>query len=128
MLAYIMVGSNNIKRSAKFYDAAMAPLGLVRTFDDKRYIGYGPKAKGKASQFFVTKPYNKKKASFGNGTMIAIAAKSRKEVEGFYKAAIKAGGKDEGKPGPRPADGSNCVAYVRDPDGNKICAYCEKAK
>jgi len=127
MLAYIMIGTNDVKRAAKFYDAALKPLGLARTFDDKRYIGYGPKGKGKGSQFFVTKPYNKKKANFGNGTMIALAAKSRKEVEGFHKAALKAGGKDEGKPGPR-GGGNNCVAYVRDPDGNKICAYCEKAK
>ena len=128
MLAYIMVGLNNIKRSAKFYDAALKPLGLTRTFDDKRYVGYGPKAKGSDSQFFVTKPYNKKTATFGNGTMIALAAKSKKAVADFHKAALKAGGKDDGKPGPRPADGSNYVAYVRDPDGNKICAYCEKAK
>lgn len=128
MLAYIMVGSNNIKRSAKFYDAALAPLGLVQTQADKRYIGYGPKAKPKNSQFFVTKPYNKKTATFGNGTMISLAAKSKKEVEAFHKAGLKAGGKDDGKPGPRPADAKNYVAYLRDPDGNKICAYCEKAK
>ena len=55
-------------------------------------------------------------------------AKSRRAVEGFHAAALANGGTDEGKPGPRPAGGSNYVAYARDPDGNKICAYCAKAK
>ena len=128
MLAYVMVGSNNLKKSAKFYDAALAPLGLVKTGGDDRYIGYGPKNAPAKSQFYVTKPYNKKKATFGNGTMISIAAKTKKAVDGFHAAALKAGGTDDGKPGPRPANGTNYVAYARDPDGNKICAYCAKAK
>ncbi len=128
MLAYIMVGTNNVKRSAKFYDAALAPLGLVCTGSDNRYAGYGPKSAPKKAAFFVTKPYNKKPATFGNGTMISLAAKSKRAVDEFHKAALAAGGKDDGKPGPRPADNTNYVAYVRDPDGNKICAYCAKAK
>jgi catechol 2,3-dioxygenase-like lactoylglutathione lyase family enzyme len=128
MLAYVMVGTNNVKRSAKFYDAALAPLGLVRTGGDNSSLGYGPKNAPKKSSFYVTKPYNKKSATFGNGTMISLAAKSRRAVEGFHAAALANGGTDEGKPGPRPADGSNYVAYARDPDGNKICAYCAKVK
>ncbi len=128
MLAYVMVGSSNIKRSAKFYDAALSPLGLVQTGIGKTYIGYGPKNAPTKTQFYITKPFNKKPATFGNGTMISLAAKSRRAVEGFHAAAIASGGKDEGKPGPRPADGTNYVAYARDPDGNKICAYMAKAK
>ena len=128
MLAYIMVGTNNLKRSAKFYDASLAPLGLVRTGDSNRYFGYGPKSAPQKSQFYVTKPYDKKPATFGNGTMISLAAKSRRAVDEFHAAALASGGTDEGRPGPRPAGGSNYAAYVRDPDGNKICAYCAKAK
>lgn len=128
MLAYVMVGTNNVKRSAKFYDAALTPLGLVRDGDDNRYLAYGPKKAPKKSKFFVTKPYNKKRATFGNGTMISLAAKSRRAVNEFHAAALANGGIDEGKPGPRPAGGSNYLAYARDPDGNKICAYCAKAK
>ena len=127
MLAYIMVGSNNLKRSAKFYDAALKPLGLACTGMEKTYVGYGPKNAPKKAQFYVTKPYNKKKATFGNGTMISLAAKSAKAVSAFHAAAIANGGKDDGKPGPR-GGGDNFVAYARDPDGNKICAYCAKAK
>ena len=89
MLAYIMVGTNNLKRSAKFYDAALAPLGLVQTGGDNRYIGYGPKGAPKKSKFYVTKPYNRKPATFGNGTMISLAAKSRRAVDGFHAAALK---------------------------------------
>ena len=128
MLAYIMVGSSNLKRSAKFYDAALAPLGLVQGGGSARYIGYGPKKAPQKAQFYVTKPYNRKAATAGNGTMIALVAKSRRAVDAFHAAALANGGTDEGKPGPRPADGTNYVAYARDPDGNKISAYCEKAK
>jgi catechol 2,3-dioxygenase-like lactoylglutathione lyase family enzyme len=128
MLAYVMVGTNNVKRSAKFYDAALAPLGLVRTSGDNNSLGYGLKTAPNKSSFFVTKPYNKKSANFGNGTMISLTAKSRRAVDGFHAAALANGGTDEGKPGPRPAGGSNYIAYARDPDGNKICAYCAKVK
>ena len=128
MLAYVMVGTNDLKRAAKFYDAALEPLGLVRTRVNDREFVYAPKSAPKKSKFYVTKPYNKKPATFGNGTMISLAAKSRRAVDGFHAAALANGGTDEGKPGPRPAGGSNYVAYARDPDGNKICAYCAKAK
>jgi catechol 2,3-dioxygenase-like lactoylglutathione lyase family enzyme len=128
MLAYLMVGTTNVKRSAKFYDAALAPLGLVKTHADNTSLGYGPKSAPKKSQFFVTKPYNKKRATYGNGTMIALTAKSKRAVDAFYAAALANGGTDEGKPGPRPSGASNYIAYVRDPDGNKISAYCAKAK
>lgn len=128
MLAYVMVGTNDLQRSAKFYDAALAPLGLVRTGDSDRYFGYGPKSAPQEAQFYVTKPYDKKPATFGNGTMISLAAKSRRAVDEFHAAALASGGTDEGRPGPRPAGGSNYAAYVRDPDGNKICAYCAKPK
>ena len=128
MLAYIMVGSSNLKRSAKFYDAALAPLGLVQAGGTDRYLGYGPKNAPQKAQFYVTKPYNRKAATSGNGTMIALVAKSRRAVDAFHAAALANGGTDEGKPGPRPADATNYVAYARDPDGNKICAYCEKPK
>ncbi|MEX0807464.1 MAG: VOC family protein [Dongiaceae bacterium] len=128
MLAYIMVGTSNLKRAAKFYDAALAPLGLAPAGGNDRYIGYAPKNTPAKAKFFVTKPYNKKPATFGNGTMISLEAKSRRAVEGFHAAALANGGTDDGKPGPRPAGAGNYAAYARDPDGNKICAYCAKAK
>ncbi len=127
MLGYVMVGTTNMKRSTKFYDAVLAPLGLVQGGGSANYTGYGPKNAPEKAAFFVTKPHNKKPATSGNGTMIALKARSRKAVDGFHAAALANGGTDEGKPGPRPADGTTYYAYVRDPDGNKICAFCAKA-
>ena len=126
MLAYVMVGTNDLKRATRFYDAALAPLGLAQSGNSGRYVGYGPKGAPEKALFFVTRPFDKKQASAGNGTMITLKARSRKAVEAFHAAALAAGGSDEGKPGPRPSGASNCYAYVRDPDGNKICAYCAK--
>jgi catechol 2,3-dioxygenase-like lactoylglutathione lyase family enzyme len=127
MIGYVMVGSSNIKRSAKFYDAALAPLGLAQAGGSERYVGYAPKGVAEKAQFFITKPHNKKPATSGNGTMISLKARSKKAVDAFHAAALANGGTDEGKPGPRPAGASNYFAYVRDPDGNKICAFCAKA-
>src|SRR5258707_14634136 len=96
MLAYVMVGTNNVKRSAKFYDAALAPLGLVRTSGDNSSLGYGPKNAPKKSSIYVTKPYNKKSATFGNGTMISLVAKSRRAAEGVPAGPLPNRGTDEG--------------------------------
>jgi hypothetical protein len=61
MLAYVMVGSNNLKRSAKFYDAALAPLGLVQSGGSDRYIGYGPKGAPEKARFYVTNPTTRRR-------------------------------------------------------------------
>ena len=64
-------------------------------------------------------------ASWGNGTMVAIAAPTRAAVDAFHSAAITPGGTDEGLPGLRPYHASFYACYVRDPDGNKLSAVCE---
>jgi len=128
MIGYVMVGTNDMKGATKFYDAVLAPMGLVRGGGSGNYKSYGPKSAPEKTQFYVTKPYNKKPATIGNGTMIALKGRSRKAVDAFHAAALANGGKDEGKPGFRPADGSSYYAYARDLDGNKICAYCTVAK
>jgi catechol 2,3-dioxygenase-like lactoylglutathione lyase family enzyme len=128
MLSYVMVGSNEIKQSVKFYTAVLAPLGYVLGVDAKTYIGFGPKSAPEKAQFFVTRPFNKKAATAGNGTMITLKAKSRMAVDGFHAAALANGGTDEGNPALRPAEGTDYYAYIRDLDGNKICAHCSRAK
>ena len=60
--------------------------------------------------------------------MIAFVAESRRAVDLFHSTALESGGTDEGAPGPRPVDGTIYYAYARDPDDNKICAFCENAK
>lgn len=124
MLGYVMVGTTNLNRSTTFYDAVLAPLGLVKGASDDSYAAYCPKSDPEEPEFYVTSPINKEPATAGNGTMIALLAETRKAVDDFHEAALASGGTDEGKPGLRPADGSIYYAYARDPDGNKICAYC----
>ena len=86
-----------------------------------RYYGYAKINNSKKIELYLIKPFNKKKAKAGNGIMITFKANSKKEVEDFYRIGIKLGAKDEGAPGPR--HGQDYYAYIRDLDGNKICAF-----
>ena len=128
MIGYAMVGANDLQRSSDYYDAVLTPLGLVQVESNNSYIGYAPKTSPTDIEFYVTKPFDEKPATFGNGTMIAFAAESRHAVDLFHSTALENGGTDEGAPGPRPAGGTIYYAYARDPDGNKICAYFPDAK
>lgn len=121
-----MVGTRDLTAASRFYDDVLAPLGLVRVETEDTYVGYSAKDAPENPEFYVTEPYDKQPATAGNGTMIALSAESRARVDQFHASGIASGGKDEGKPGPRPADGTVYYAYIRDLDGNKICAFCDK--
>lgn len=124
VLHYVTIGSNDIAHAGRFYDAALAALGLQRRHSDVNELGYAAPDDTKC-RFWVVTPFNDRPANAGNGTMVALAAPSRSAVDAFYKAAMANGGGDEGKPGLR-AYGANFYAcYVRDPDGNKLSAVCE---
>jgi len=127
MLLYITLGSNDLSKAKTFYDAALAPLGMVRRVTEEVEIGYGAPTDSRTRLWVVT-PYDEKPATIGNGSMIALDADSRAVVDAFYEAALANGGTDEGKPGLRPYHADFYAAYVRDPDGNKISAVCEKAE
>ena len=122
MLAYVMVGTSDLEQSIRFYDAVLAPLGLTRTENESDYVGYAPVAAPRSIEFYVTVPFNREPATFGNGTMISLAADTPAALDEFHSAALANGGTDEGRPGPRPEGADVHYAYVRDPDGNKICA------
>lgn len=126
MLGYFMVGTRDLNSATRFYEPVLVPLGLVRDVTEDTYVGYSAKDAPENPEFYVTEPYDKQPASAGNGTMIALAAESRELVDEFHASGIASGGTDEGKPGPRPSDGSIYYAYVRDLDGNKICVFCDK--
>ncbi|MGB5705245.1 MAG: VOC family protein [Arenicellales bacterium] len=126
MLGYFMVGTRDLDSATRFYDTVLKPLDLVRDMTEDTYVGYSAKDAPENPEFNVTEPYNKQPASAGNGTMIALAAETRGLVDKFHASGIASGWTDEGKPGPRPADSSIYYAYIRDLDGNKICAFCDK--
>lgn len=126
MIGYVMVGASDLSRSAKFYDAVLAPLGLIEIERTEDYVGYAEKADQSEIEFYVTVPFNQELVTSGNGSMVAIKAASRQAVDAFHAIALKNGGLDEGAPGPRPEDGEIYYAYARDFDGNKICAYCDR--
>ena len=118
---FIMVGTNNLAESEKFYNAIFFPLDLCQVLTTKRYIGYAQKNNPKEIKFYITKPVNKKPATYGNGTQISFLVDTKKKVEEFHMIGLKNGGINEGLPGIRSGD---YYAYIRDLDGNKICAYC----
>ena len=123
MIGYVMVGSSDLDRSAVFYDAILQPLGLSQVSRTESYIAYAPKADLEAIEFYVTLPYDGGRCTYGNGSMIAFAAEASQALNQFHAIGLKSGGTDEGAPGPREEGSDICYAYLRDPDGNKICAF-----
>jgi len=119
MIGYVTVGTNDFARAAKFYDALLAELGAKRTMEfGSSFVVWG---RGDGPALALTKPYDKKPATVGNGVMVALAARSKEQVHKIYDKAIALGATDEGKPGPR---GDTFYAgYFRDPDGNKLNCF-----
>ena len=131
MLLYVTLGSNDIARSKTFYNATLATLGLICHFESEDELGYRSttdSAEPSECRLWVLKPVLRLPATWGNGTMIALKAETRAAVDALYPAAMTAGGTDEGGPGLRPYHASFYSCYVRDPDGNKLSAVCEKAE
>jgi hypothetical protein len=118
ILSFVMVGSNDYKKSSEMYEAAFEPLKLKKILTNEKYIGYAHSSEPDVIKFYITKPVNGKPATFGNGSQITLLADSKEVVEKFYEIAISKGATDDGAPGVR-KDG-NYYAYIRDLDGNKI--------
>tara|TARA_B100000963_G_scaffold352946_1_gene366885 strand:+ start:2029 stop:2430 length:402 start_codon:yes stop_codon:yes gene_type:complete len=127
MIAYVMVGTNDLESAVKFYDLLMPKMNMVRVETDKDFAAYAPKSKPENIEFYITKPFDGNRANSGNGTMIALAVETIQIVAECHTAGIAAGGKDEGAPGFRPANGKVYYAYVRDLDGNKLCFVHKKS-
>ena len=120
MISYITIGTNDLERALTFYDAALAPLGGKRTFaNGERMQFYGSPAT--PGMLAISKPYDKKPATAGNGTMFGLPAASKAQVDAAYAAALAAGATCDGPPGQRQP--TFYGAYYRDPDGNKICVF-----
>ncbi|MDJ0642477.1 MAG: VOC family protein [Erythrobacter sp.] len=121
MIGYVTLGTNDLPRAAKFYDAIAEHFGVGRMMDFDTFIAWG--AVGGAPGVAATQPFDEKEATVGNGTMVALEVDSPEKVQAIYETALANGGSDEGAPGPRGNDGFY-AGYFRDPDGNKLNAFC----
>ena len=121
-----MVGTNDLDQSIKFYDELLEVLDLERTEKDDVCAGYSQKNNNGKIEFYVTKPFNKEKATVGNGSQISFQTTSRELVDKFHDVGIKLGGASEGSGGERPEGSGVYYSYIRDLDGNKICAFTNK--
>src|SRR5215467_1196207 len=113
MIGYVTLGTNDMARASKFYDALLAEVGGKRQMETERFISWsaGPTSPG----IGVIKPVDGKAATVGNGMMVAIHGDSQAKVKAIYDKALKLGVKDEGPPGTR--WGNFYVGYFRDLDG-----------
>jgi predicted lactoylglutathione lyase len=121
MIGYVTLGTNDIDRAAEFYDALLQEIGASRMMESEKFVAWAVAPDQPALS--VTKPFDGKAASVGNGVMVALAVNNRDKVDALYHKAIDLGGSDEGAPGPR-GDSGFYAAYFRDLDGNKLNAFC----
>src|SRR5271166_3620758 len=119
MIGYVTLGTNDLARAAAFYDALLGEMGAKRIMDNEQFVAWAvdPRRPGLS----VTKPFDKKAASVGNGVMVGLVVNSDAKVDSLHRMALQLGGTDEGAPGPR---GEGFYAgYFRDLDGNKLNFY-----
>lgn len=116
MIGYTSLGTNNLARSAAFYDELLAHLGAKRFMETDSFVAWSI---GQAeADFSIHVPFDGNEATVGNGCMIALRAKDAAQVAELHARALELGGTDEGAPGERMP--GFFAAYFRDPDGNKL--------
>ena len=120
MFSHIMIGTNDLERAKSFYDAVLGTLGVGPATVDRHRIFY----RTATGVFSVSKPINGEPATAANGGTIGFACKSAEQADAWHAAGLAHGGTScEEPPGVRDgAVGKLYLAYLRDPDGNKICA------
>jgi catechol 2,3-dioxygenase-like lactoylglutathione lyase family enzyme len=121
MIGYITLGTNNIDKATEFYDSLLSEMGAKRIITEE-HLRIWSTAPGVA-MLGVIKPYDKKAATVGNGTMVALSVDTAETVAKLHAQVLALGGQDEGAPGPR-GDGKMVFGYCRDLDGNKLAFYC----
>ena len=125
MFSHVMVGSNDIERSKQFYDAVLGVLGAGEPLRNQAKTGHNRLFyRHDDETFCVSEPINGGAATFANGGTIGFKCASPEQVRAFHDAALAHGGTSiEEAPGLREGKlGAMYLAYVRDPDGNKLCA------
>lgn len=117
MIDHVSVAVRDLDRAARFYEAALAPLGLVRLVTRPATIGFGKAY----PEFWINLRAGMRAGEEGSGGHMALRARSTADVDAFHAAALAAGGRCDGPPGIRPHDRVNYyAAFVADPDGNRI--------
>jgi catechol 2,3-dioxygenase-like lactoylglutathione lyase family enzyme len=125
MIGYATLGTNDLDKARAFYDALFGTIGAGRLMEMPHGFTLYGRAWGQPG-VAVTPPYNGETATAGNGNMISLVMDSRARVDALHAKALELGGSDEGGPGVRGEEGERAFygAYFRDPEGNKLCAFC----
>ena len=124
MFDHISIGVRDLAASGRFYDAALRPLGYARLHDGADSLGYG---KGEA-MLWLSETGHPVPADMRSGLHFCFIAPDRDAIEGFHRAALAAGARDNGAPGLRPEYGPDYyAAFVIDPDGYRLEAHCHVA-
>ena len=120
MFSHVMLGTNDLDRAKTFYDAVLGTLGVAPGFVDRHRIFW----RTPTGVFSVSVPIDGEPATVGNGSTLGFACQSAEQVQAWHAAGVAHGGTTcEDPPGVREgAAGKLYLAYLRDPDGNKICA------
>ena len=126
MFSHVMLGVNDLEVSKKFYDAVLGTLGIAPGVADKNRYFYP----SRTGTFCITTPINGEPATHGNGSTIGFNVQSPEQGDAFHAAGVANGGTTcEDPPGFREVSmGQLYLAYLRDPDGNKLCALHRPAK
>lgn len=120
MIGYVTLGTNDLARATAFYDALLGEMGAKRMMENEQFVAWSVKADQPG--LGVTKPFDKKPATVGNGVMVALMVDGTAKVDALHRKAMQLGGSNEGAPGPR---GEGFYAgYFRDLDGNKLNFFC----
>lgn len=130
MLNHVMVGTNDIERAKRFYDAVLRVLGAGEGVRNVNATGQSRLFyRHDGSTFGISQPIDGQPATHANGGTIGFKCRSAEQLQAFHQTAIAHGGTSiEGAPGPREEKpGAMHLAYVRDPDGNKLCAVYRPA-
>ena len=124
MISYVTIGADDTEAAVQFYDAVLATLGVTRQWRQDPWVAYGPDPEH--ATLMLCQPADGQPARAGNGIMVGLHADTAEQVDAFHAAALAHGGTDEGPPGLRDQYGPNMyLAYVRDPTGNKLSAFCK---
>lgn len=127
MPAYLTLGANDPAQSHVFYDAVLKTIGWAALADFRGgWKCYSEAGKAEGFKFWVCPPFDGAAATAGNGSMLALPAHNRAEVDAFYQTAMAMGATDEGAPGIREIYSPTWyAAYLRDPSGNKLAVVFE---